>query len=52
MESRTVGESGEGEGLSAYAEEWKKKEGDCGNPKGQTPLAQSCQSIKPNRNRN
>src|SRR5262249_26538286 len=33
MESRTVGESGEGEGLSAYAEERKKKEGYCGNPK-------------------
>jgi hypothetical protein len=52
MESRTIGESGKGEGLPAYAEERKEKERHCGNRKSQAPVAQSCQSIKPNRNRN
>jgi hypothetical protein len=47
MESGTVGESGKGEGLSADAEERKKQEGHRGNRKSQTPVAQSCQSIKP-----
>ena len=52
MESRTAGESGKGEGLSARAEERKKKARRRGSRKDQAPAAPSRQSIKPNRNLN